>query len=327
MSQNKPFQYYLGNGQTVTERGQDLPTFEKAIKSNDPARYVAGKALSDAVNVALMLGLPLLITGEPGTGKTQLAWSVAYELNLFGPLVVNTKTTSTAKDLFYRYDGLRHFHDANLRQNNTQLNVETYISYEALGLAILLSHPPSVNRPVLPPEFSGVGPVRSLVLIDEVDKAPRDLPNDILNEIDEMAFKVFESGRVFKGNDEYRPFIILTSNSERNLPDPFLRRCVYYEIPFPDKDQLRTIIERRVKLSDEFSAKMLDGAINHFEEIRELMLKKKPATAELIDWLRVLDSMQIDVENLRPGQGEALALTYSVIAKNKDDLEMIKSLS
>lgn len=326
MAASEQFQFYVGNGQTITQRGGELPSLDDGSENRDPSQYVAGKGLSDAVNVALILGQPLLVTGEPGTGKTQLASSIAYELNLNGPLVINTKTTSTARDLFYRYDGLRHFHDANIRQGQKELAAETYITYEALGIAILLSHPPSASRPPLPSRLLQVGPVRSLVLIDEIDKAPRDLPNDLLYEIDEMAFSVSETGAFFKGDDRYRPFVLITSNSERNLPDPFLRRCVYYEIPFPDKDQLTTIIDRRLKLGEEFSKEMLDAAIKHFQEIRSLILKKKPATAELIAWLRVLDRMNIDVDHLRPGQAEALALTYSVIAKNKDDLATMKSI-
>lgn len=326
MAGNKLFQFYVGNGQTISQRGGELPSLDNGAESRDPSQYIAGKGLSDAVNVALMLGQPLLVTGEPGTGKTQLAWSIAYELNLNGPLVINTKTTSIARDLFYRYEGLRHFHDANIRQGQKELAAETYITYEALGIAILLSHPPSDARPQLPSELLEIGPVRSLVLIDEIDKAPRDLPNDVLFEIDEMAFTVNETGRFFRGDERYRPFVLITSNSERNLPDPFLRRCVYYEIPFPDKDQLMMIIDRRLKLSEEFSSGMLDAAIRHFQEIRALMLKKKPATAELIAWLRVLDRMNIDLEHLRPGQAEALALTYSVIAKNKDDLVTMKDI-
>src|SRR5690242_15478376 len=120
MAENQPFQFYLGNGQTLAQRGGKLPELENTSENHDPAHYIAGKALRDAVNVALMLGQPLLVTGEPGSGKTQLAWSIAYELNLNGPLVINTKTTSTARDLFYRYDSLRHFHDANVRQGQKE---------------------------------------------------------------------------------------------------------------------------------------------------------------------------------------------------------------
>lgn len=322
---HRSLEYYVGNGQTIADRGGELPPLELSSKGSAASEYIAGKALSDAVNVALMLGQPLLVTGEPGTGKTRLAWSIAYELNFYGPLVINTKTTSSAKDLFYRYDGLRHFHDANIRQSEKTLDIEAYITYEALGLAILLSNEPSESRPILPDDLSTTGPVRSVVLIDEIDKAPRDLPNDVLYEIEEMAFKVDETGVVYTGDDRYRPFLLLTSNSERNLPDPFLRRCVYCEIPFPDTERLRLIIQRRLKLNEEFTAEMLHGAIDHFQEIRELTLKKKPATAELIAWLRVLERMHIDVKHLAPGQAEALALTYSVIAKNREDLETMKA--
>jgi len=325
MAANEHFRFYIGNGETIDQRGGELPPPEKSIEDNHPAQYIAEKALSDAVNVALMLSQPLLITGEPGTGKTQLAWSIAYELNLNGPLVFNAKTTSSAKDLFYRYDALRHFHDANMRQEQPRFTADDYITYEALGLAILLSCRPGPSRPHLPDGLSGRGPVRSVVLIDEIDKAPRDFPNDILYEIEEMTFTVNETGRSFKVDDKYRPFVLLTSNSEKNLPEAFLRRCIFYDIPFPDKEQLKLIVERRLKLSEEFRKNMLNNAIEHFQEIRDLLLKKKPATAELISWVRVLDRMQIDVRHLRPGQAEALALTYSVIAKNKDDLETIKS--
>lgn len=325
MTTNTFYRFYTGEGQTLAKRGVELPHPENFVEDNDPAQYIAGKALSDAVNVSLMLGQPLLVTGEPGTGKTQLAWSVAFELGLMGPLVFNTKTTSVAKDLFYRYDALRHFHDANIRQGQTTLSSEDYIAYEALGLAILLSQPPRPPRPQLPRGLSDQGPVRSVVLIDEIDKAPRDFPNDILYEIEQMAFTVSETGHSFKVNNDYKPFVLLTSNSEKNLPEAFLRRCIFYDIPFPDTGQLKMIVERRLKLSEGFGSDILNGAIEHFQEIRNLALKKKPATAELIAWVKVLDRMQIDVQHLRQGQAEALALTYSVIAKNKDDLDTIKT--
>jgi MoxR-like ATPase len=324
MTVNKPYQFYTGTGQTITERGSELPPPEKGFGDNDPARYIAADSLRDAVNVALMLGQPLLVTGEPGTGKTQLAWSIAYELRLNGPLVFHTKTTSTAKDLFYRYDALRHFHDANIRSEQKELATEKYITYEALGLAILLSHPPHPSLPLPPSDPPCECPVRSVVLIDEVDKASRDFPNDILYEIEEMTFTVSETGRTFKINDNYRPFVLITSNSEKNLPDAFLRRCVFYDIPFPSKDQLTVIVQSRLGLSDEFRANMLENAIELFQEIRDLALRKKPATAELLAWIKVLDRMQINVRHLGRGQAEALALTYSIIAKNKDDLETIK---
>jgi MoxR-like ATPase len=315
------FRLYTGEGTPISARGLELPPFERLETLSDPADYLAGDGLCDAVNVALTLGQPLLVTGEPGTGKTQLAGSVAYELGLPPPLVFHTKTTSTARDLFYRYDSLRHFHDTHVRHE--ALSVESYITYEALGLAILLSMNPEEADPYLPEHLRGRGPLRSVVLVDEIDKAPRDLPNDILNEVENLTFAVRETGRVFRAEQGYRPILVLTSNSEKNLPDAFLRRCVFYHIPFPDKERLKEIVERRLKLGSAFTPRMLDRALAHFEQIRELSLRKKPATAELLSWLRVLDRLQIDVGELRPGQAEALAFTYAILAKSSEDRETI----
>ena len=315
------FRLYAGDGSTVAQRGLRLPLFEKATELNDPAGYLADEGLRDAVNVALMLGQPLLVTGEPGTGKTQLAASIAFELAAPAPLTFHTKTTSTARDLFYRYDALGHFHDAQFRKDEAV--VENYITYEALGLAILLSMDPKDADPFLPGPLRGAGPVRSVVLIDEVDKAPRDLPNDVLNEIDNMSFTIKETGRTFSADQGYRPIVILTSNSEKNLPDAFLRRCVFYHIAFPDRGRLKEIVQRRLRLGSEFTPQMLDHALTHFEKIRDLTLKKRPATAELLAWLRVLDKRQIDVNNLQSGEAEALLFTYSILSKSKEDREMI----
>ncbi|NIM17308.1 MAG: AAA family ATPase, partial [Candidatus Aminicenantes bacterium] len=160
-----------------------------------PRNYIAGEGLRNAVNVALALGQPLLITGEPGTGKTQLADSIAWELGL--PVMeFHTKTTSAAVDLFYQYDALRRFQDAQVPEKK-QLNIDDYITYQALGNAILLTMPPAEANKYLPEELQGIGPTRSVVLIDEIDKAPRDLPNDVLDEIEKMRFTVKETGRTF----------------------------------------------------------------------------------------------------------------------------------
>jgi MoxR-like ATPase len=315
------FHLYAGNGSTIRDRGLELPLFRSVTELNDPAGYLAGKGLSDAVNVALALGQPLLLTGEPGTGKTQLASSIAHELGLPSPLVFYTKTTSTAKDLFYRYDALRHFHDAQFRRED--LPVEDYITYEALGLAILLAISPEQADPYLPEDLRHSGPVRSIVLVDEIDKAPRDMPNDILNEIENLSFTVKETGQAFTAEQSYRPIVVLTSNSEKNLPDAFLRRCIFYHIDFPDVERLKEIVRRRLTLSQSFTPEMLDHAISHFKSIRDLTLKKKPATAELLSWIRVLDRMQIDVGNLKPGEAEALAFTYAILAKSQEDKEKI----
>ncbi|MBC7930529.1 MAG: MoxR family ATPase [Rubrivivax sp.] len=290
--------------------------------ADDPSGYVADEGLRDAVNVALVLGQPLLVTGEPGTGKTQLAFSVAYELELPAPVVFQTKTTSTAKDLFYRYDALRHFNDANIikKDEGATLPVENYITYEALGRAIIQAGAGSEAT-----AEGGRKPARSVVLMDEVDKAPRDFPNDILHEIEKFSFTVSETSETFVAEQSARPIVILTSNSEKNLPDAFLRRCVFYHIPPPNHEQLKQIALRRLTLHEGFPT-LLDPLIEHFEEIRELALKKKPATAELLAWLRVLNQMKINEAALRQGQAEALAFTYSILAKNKEDKELIQSL-
>jgi MoxR-like ATPase len=313
---------YSGDGVRISERGGKLPLFERPARMDAPEYYMADKGLSDAVNVALTLGQPLLVTGDPGTGKTQLAASVAHELELPPPLEFLAKTTSTAKDLFYRYDALGHFHDSHFRKE--QLGIESYITYEALGLAILLSLEPAAGDAFLPEGLKGKGPTRSVVLIDEIDKAPRDLPNDVLNEIEHLSFTVRETGRTFRADPGYRPILVLTSNSEKNLPDAFLRRCVFYHIAFPDSKRLREIIARRLGDSDGLSAAAVDNAIRHFEEIRAMPLAKRPATAECLAWLRVLGDMKVDPGALKPGQAEMLALSYCVLAKNKDDLSKIQ---
>ena len=321
MSGEDGFHYYVGKGVSIGKRGLQLPAYEKAVKLDDPAFYIADKGLRDAVNVALTLGQPLLLTGEPGTGKTQLANSIAYELDLPPPFVFHTKTTSTAKDLFYRYDALTHFHDSQFKKGEPR--VEEYVTYEALGLAILLSMAPEEANPHLPAHLRDKAPSRAVVLIDEIDKAPRDLPNDVLNEIENVSFTVKETGRTFSADQRYRPILVLTSNSEKNLPDAFLRRCVYYHISFPDRERLKEIVQGRLELGAAFTPQMLENAIRHFEQIRELALKKSPATAEFLAWVRILERLQLDVNNLKPGEAEALAFSYSVLAKSKEDKDLL----
>lgn len=316
-----PFRLYAGDGTTLRQRRESLGTVESWPGADDPAGYLAESGLRDAVNVALALGQPLLVTGEPGTGKTELAASIAHSLDLPAPLVFNTKSSSVARDLFYRYDSLRHFHDAQFRTEAP--SIDGYIEYEALGVAILLAMSPEQADPFLPPDLRGRGPSRSVVLIDEIDKAPRDLPNDVLNEIEQMAFRVKETGRTFAAPRSYRPIVVLTSNSEKTLPDAFLRRCVFYHIAFPSRERLREIVRRRLGTTSRFSPDMVEHAIRHFEQIRELGLRKKPSTGELLAWLRVLSRLGIDAGQLKAGDAEAIAFTYAALAKSKEDVAML----
>ena len=325
MTKQDDFRLYQGTGETIGDRGIEWPELRDPTTITDPAGYLADTGLRDAVNVALTLQQPLLVTGEPGTGKTQLAASIAHELELPPPLIFHTKTTSTARDLFYRYDALRHFHDAQFQGQES--NIDAYIEYDCLGLAILLGMAASEADPFLPQHLKGRGPIRSVVLIDEIDKAPRDLPNDVLNEIEEMRFTVKETGRTFSTTREYRPIVVLTSNSEKNLPDAFLRRCAYYHIPFPNADRLKEIVSRRLSFDGHFSPDRVDHAIKHFEDLRELSLRKPPATAELLAWLQILERLDVDVENPKPEEADLLALTYSVLAKSKEDLALMRERS
>lgn len=326
MSDDGLLRLYAGDGSTIGDRKLQLPLFARASRLDSPEYYLAEKGLRDAVNVALALRQPLLVTGEPGTGKTQLAASVAHELNLPAPLVFHAKTTSTARDLFYRYDALRHFHDSHFQKEAAL--VEAYITYEALGLAILRAMDPAQSAPFLPEEQRSAGPLRSVILIDEIDKAPKDLPNDVLNEIEQMAFTVKETGRAFAADQRFRPILILTSNLEKQLPDAFLRRCVFYHIShisFPDdRERLKAIVERRLEPDDAFTSEMLDHALSQFGKLRELRLAKPPATAECLAWLQILQRLRIDVDNLKQGQAEALAFSYSVLAKTKEDLRKMQ---
>ncbi|MDB4910525.1 MAG: ATPase-like protein [Gemmatimonadetes bacterium] len=322
MKASNDFRVYGGDGSTILERGVRLPPVDSGEWIDDPAGYLADDGLRDATNVAIALGQPLLVTGEPGTGKTQFARSVAYELGLPSPFVFNTKSTSTARDLFYRYDSLRHFHDAQF--SKVHADVENYIEYASLGLAILCAMAPAAADRFLPPSLRGSGPSRAVVLIDEVDKAPRDVPNDVLDEIEGMRFTVRETRQTFVADPAYRPIVILTSNSERTLPDAFLRRCVFYHIPFPDAQRLRLIIQRRLRPGSRFAPAMVESAIRHFERIRELGLRKKPSTAELLAWVRMLDNLGLDLDRIGPAEAEALAFTYSILAKSKEDLVLMQ---
>lgn len=289
--------------------------------------YIPDSGLDAAANVALDLQLPLLVTGEPGTGKTQLAYWLAERLGT-EVLRFNTKTTSQSRDLFYRYDAIRHFRESQKQDVNT-LN---YIQFEALGKAILAS-----------------GKKRYVVLVDEIDKATRDFSNDLLFEFEKLAFNIPEatesdlqnydwkkhhgierpafdnSGNIAYDEAHPKPVLVLTSNSEKNLPDAFLRRCAFYHIPFPDPARLLEIVQVHGYLDDRFTKELAEKAIGFFGQMREHGLRKKPATAEMLAWIHILKS-----RNLDPGAAaddkavaEKIRQTFALLAKNKEDLQRL----
>jgi len=302
---------YQGRGERSIVRS--VPRYKES-RVDPPIGYVADQDLADAVNTAIFLRQPLLVMGEPGTGKTQLAHSIAWEFDL--PLhKFNTKVNSIGTDLFYRYDLLLHFHDTQTLKHPEHLS--KYIQYAALGKAILFSNEPARVADFLPERMrlAHSEATRSVVLIDEVDKAPRDFPNDILAEMEEASFEVREAGWSINSDPDLAPIVVLTSNQERNLPDAFLRRCVFYYIPFPDETTLREIVRRRL------GSDPMDAAIHTFLDMRkDDQLIKKPATAELISWLRELGRKGVGENELGPGSDTARC-SYSVLLKNKEDFE------
>lgn len=319
------FPFYLGDG--TQQRRQSPAALPVSSRSQllKPEHYIADPELRDACNVALLLGQPLLLTGEPGTGKTQLAYSLAWELGFNPPLKFETKSTSTARDIFYTYDALKRFQDA---QSGVSTSALDYITYQALGLAILLTRAPFEVEGFLPPTFQHPGKTRSVILIDEVDKAPRDFPNDLLNELEHMYFRIPEFGnKIIEADPGLYPILIITSNSEKNLPDAFLRRCIYYNIPFPDRERLAEIIANRLGLHASSSNQFLQSALNLFYKLRapQTSLRKKPATAELLSWLLTLQSLAGDTANPLIKLDLVLS-TLSSLIKTAEDQEKARKI-
>jgi len=312
------FPFYAGQGKQRSDLPVSLPGSRRA-QMLKPENYLADAGLVDACNVALLLGQPLLLTGEPGTGKTEFAASLAWELGLDRPLKYETKSTTTARDIFYIYDALKRFQDA--QSNIRSENALPYISYRALGEAIVRTREPVEVANVLPTGFEHSQKTRSVVLIDEIDKAPRDFPNDILNELERMYFRIPELGGVLIETDPaLHPIVIITSNSEKDLPDAFLRRCVYYNIPFPGVDRLKQIVSGRLGLYATDSNMFINDALELFNDLRSPAtgLRKNPATAELLDWMLALRDMSGNAEN--PLAEPELALrTLSNLIKTAED--------
>jgi MoxR-like ATPase len=276
-------------------RAIEDPEIDPVIEKDPPTkevpyeRYLPSPALIEAVNLAIALGRPLLLQGEPGCGKTRLAYAVAYVLGL--PLEVSPiKSTSRAQDLLYTYDAVRRLYDAQLRPpaapDNAQaaaaLDIRKYIRLGPLGRAIARAQ---YGR-------------RSVVLIDEIDKADLDFPNDLLWELDRLEFQVAEAAEmryaVPKDQPALRPIVFVTHNEEKALPAAFLRRCIYHYLAFPAEAELREILKLH-QIGDEL---LSERALDVLHDLRKLDLGKKPGLSELLDWVGYLEAVKTPSEEL-----------------------------
>ncbi|MBC7154037.1 MAG: MoxR family ATPase [Rhodobacteraceae bacterium] len=264
--------------------------------------YIATGDLSVAVNAAVTLQRPLLVKGEPGTGKTELARQVSASLGL--PIIEwHVKSTTRAQQGLYEYDAVSRLRDSQLGDARVH-DVSNYIRQGKLWQA-----------------FTAKG--RVVLLIDEIDKADIEFPNDLLQELDRMEFHVYETGETVRA--ETRPIVIITSNNEKELPDAFLRRCFFHYIRFPDIDTLRAIVA--VHFPDIRDA-LLTEALTRFYEVRDTPgLKKKPSTSEVLDWLKLLLAEDLTPEDLRKTGTNALPPLHGALLKNEQDVHLFERLA
>jgi len=258
--------------------------------------YVVTEELKNAVNVAIALQKPLLIKGEPGTGKTMLAESIAESLNK--PLLIwSVKSTTKAQDGLYLYDTVQRLYDSQFGEGNVA-DIKHYVKLGKLGEAF-------------------VAPEQVVLLIDEIDKADLEFPNDLLWELDKMEFFINETKQTVKAAQ--RPIVIITSNAEKELPDAFLRRCIFHYIEFPDKEKMREIIT--VHYGD-LEEKLVSEAMEAFYELRGMReLQKKPSTSELLDWLSALMISGVSVEKIKQ------EMPYiGVLLKKNQDIEVMQEI-
>ncbi|MDQ2068613.1 AAA family ATPase [Natronospira bacteriovora] len=266
-------------------------------------QYIASEALRLAVNAAMTLERPLLVKGEPGTGKTMLAEEIAAGMGM--PLIQwHIKSTTRAQQGLYEYDAVSRLRDSQLGDDRVH-DVANYIRPGKLWEA-----------------FSSEQ--RSVLLIDEIDKADIEFPNDLLVELDRMEFHVYETGETIRAR--HRPVVIITSNNEKELPDAFLRRCFFHYIEFPDADTLKAIIDVHFP---NIESKLVSDALRMFFQVREVPgLKKPPSTSELLDWLKLLVSDQLAASALKAGDiREALPPLYGALVKNEQDVQLLERLA
>ncbi|MGI2227265.1 AAA family ATPase [Shewanella frigidimarina] len=269
------------------------------FKSTD--NYIASNELTLAVNAAIALEKPLLIKGEPGTGKTQLAEELARSLNC-KLYQWHIKSTTKAQQGLYEYDAVSRLRDSQLGDARVH-DIGNYIVKGKLWQAFEEDQ-------------------RSILLIDEIDKADIEFPNDLLQELDKMEFYVYETQQVIKAKQ--RPIIIITSNNEKELPDAFLRRCFFHYIKFPTKDEMAKIIDVH---HPNVKQDLLQQALEVFFDLRDFNgIKKKPSTSELIDWLKLLISDDISQDTLLDKKSDIIPL-FGALLKNEQDVSLIEKLA
>ncbi|WP_370231890.1 AAA family ATPase [Cognatishimia sp.] len=272
------------------------------MKFEGTSSYIATEDLKVAVNASVTLERPLLVKGEPGTGKTELALQVAKSL---GARMIewNIKSTTKAQQGLYEYDAVSRLRDSQLGDARVH-DVKNYIKKGKLWEAFEADE-------------------KVVLLIDEIDKADIEFPNDLLQELDKMEFHVYETGETVQA--KHRPIILITSNNEKELPDAFLRRCFFHYIRFPDADTMREII--RVHHPD-IKDIILTEALTQFYEIRDTKgLKKKPSTSEVIDWLKLLLAEDLSPEDLKRDGVNALPKLHGALLKNEQDVHLFERLA
>ena len=266
------------------------------------AAYVADKDLMVAVNAAIALERPLLVKGEPGTGKTELARQIAAALGL-ELIEWHVKSTTKAQQGLYEYDAVSRLRDSQLGDERFN-DIHNYIRRGKLWEAF------SADRKVV-------------LLIDEIDKADIEFPNDLLQELDRMEFHVYETGETVRAIE--RPIVVITSNNEKELPDAFLRRCFFHYIRFPDVETLQRIVDVHYP---GIKQNLVRAALTRFYEIREVPgLKKKPSTSEALDWIRLLVVDDIAPEDLRVDARNALPRLHGALLKNEQDVHLFERLA
>ena len=321
------FERFRGHGPiSSTERN---PLLTDVDPLRDPQGYRAGPDLANAVNVALALQMPLLVTGEPGTGKTQLAYRLAAELGKQEVLRFDTKSSSQANELFYQFDTVRQFAQSQLNAASGKPlpAAHEFLRIAAMGHAILRTLDPKEVAAKLGSSPAHAAPVASVVMIDEIDKAPRDFPNDLLNQIENLEFTIPELGCSFKARREFAPIVIITSNSEKQLPEPFLRRCVYHNIEFPsDQAEIEAILGARLQRL-QLGGVAYKEALEFFFKLRaHTALAKKPSTSELLDWLQALTKAGFVMDRRFAEQRPVLEACIGTLLKTAEDVKLAKAL-